>query len=79
VFGAIGGRQHRLRFHHAPVPAGDPRPDEEGVPGGDVPPETHAQFGGERLAPGGGDGLGHRFVEDRADDAPMHDPAKALP
>ena len=79
VFRAVGCRQRRFRFKKPLVPAGDPSANVKRLSSGDVPAEADAQLGGQRLAPGGRNGLRHRLVEHRTHNAPVDDSLKTFP
>lgn len=79
VFCPVASRQRRFRPYHALIPADNPTSDTEAVPGGNATAKSNPEFGRERFRPGSRHSLGHCFIENRADNAPMDDPAEAFP
>jgi hypothetical protein len=79
VFCSIGGCHYGFSPYHPPVAADNPTSDKKRVPGCHMPTKSNSEFNREGFSPGCSDGLGHRFIENRTDNAPMNDSAKSFP
>ena len=78
VFCPIGGHQHRFRLDHPLVSVDNPPADKEIVASGNVQAKTNPEFR-QCFSSSSDYGLGHRFIENRADHASMNDSVEAFP